>query len=445
MNAALNPADQSAISALSRTEVEITAAGLKKFFKRNIWIGKTNSYGNNVVQEIKNNPPVTPQQKRNLAQYIAASVVLHANDGWSYLGRAFACVLAGDSHRALHLAYYAELRAAMSLLAGVGVGIFNRVHFVVPAANTIDRLTTKIGTHEIAWLALEHWAQQPSSGSLFAKLIRPEGRSLEDWFHGLGGASALAPQARSWFMQWGMDLSHTLDDREARNVSSYRPDGIPDSWHVNPTESLEFASDTWRVLEPSGVASFAQIDLFILRTALERFYFAKNGVRASASNASYSSWITTIVSRQGFTMAAEDRLKEFLLRTTNAEDPLVFRYSALRPAGRQDDPFSVLSRAVLLLRLATGSAQDLLNQAGVGVGALAFWWEKLGEARGLWPPGSPPSPLSDLWADIDSTLEDIRVADPASLSSIGALADLVGRRSSLFCSHERVGLWGLSS
>ena len=98
--------------------------------------------------------PTTKERERNLAQYIAASVALHANDGWSYLGRSVSCLLAGDTHRALHLAYYAELRASMSLLAGAGIGIFDKKHFIVPTTNSTANFGLGHSTHVIAWLAL---------------------------------------------------------------------------------------------------------------------------------------------------------------------------------------------------------------------------------------------------------------------------------------------------
>jgi len=67
--------------------------------------------------------------------YVAVSAPLHCADGWSFLGRAVAAILLGDATAARHLGYYAELRAAMSLMAAHGVGIFNRTHFVVVTAD----------------------------------------------------------------------------------------------------------------------------------------------------------------------------------------------------------------------------------------------------------------------------------------------------------------------
>jgi hypothetical protein len=441
----LNAADEAAISALSRSAIEVTTAGLKPFLQGSTWIDNANHFAYDVVERLKT-APTTTVQRRDLAQYIAASVSLHANDGWSYLGRAVGCVLAGDTHRALHLAYYAELRAAMSLLASAGIGIFNTRHFIVPTVNNTIKLHCNSGTHVTAWAALEYWAQQPGSGTLFASLIRPEGRSLDDWFQPQGGAATLAPQAQNWFMQWGMDLGLASKDRAARNESSYRPDGIPVTWDAAPKEGLEFIRDTWSALEPSSTSSFEQIDRHILRLALERHFYGLTGNAAVAADPAFVTLVDKTVDAQSFASATANRLKKFMLRQSAPTDPLIFRYSTLPPGTPATDALAVLSRAVLLLRVATGSAHDLLQQAGFAADVLSFWWQKLGEARGLWPAGSPPAALSDLWADVEDSLSEIaaiEAANPAAFDTINTVAFGQDGRLNVLSSHERVGLWGL--
>ncbi len=446
MTATLNATDVAAISALSRSQITITTAGLSQFLKRSTWIGKSNYYSIDVVGKLKKSAPTTASRKRNLAQYIAASLALHANDGWSYLGRSVACLLAGDTHRALHLGYYAELRAAMSLLASSGIGIFNTKHFIVPTANSTSKLAFGQGTHVFTWLALEQWSRLPTSGTLFSELVRPEGRPLDDWFHPLGGAASLAAQAKDWFLQWGMDLGHASKDRDARNASSYRPDGVPSTWQVSSKDCLDFVRDMWSALEPSSSSSFDNIDRHILRLALERHYRGVANKTPSPTDASFVSLVNSIVDPQGLSPMTADRLKRFLLRTASPNDPLVFKYSRMKPGHVHTDAFSVIARAILLLRIATGSANDVLKQAGVSHNDLSFWWTQLGETRGLWLTGSPPAALSDLWADIEAALRDIddtEAADPTAFSSLNSLAFGVDGRLTVLSSHERVGLWGL--
>lgn len=440
--------DKVMIRGLSTANVELTVAGLKPFLERSKWIGSTNHYGKDTVGRLKAGVPTTPERKRNLAQYIAASAALHANDGWSYLGRAMGSILAGDTHRALHLAYYAELRAAMSLLASAGIGVFDRQHYVISGRNSTSKLRASNGTHIMAWLALEEWSQRPASGELFSALVRPEGLTLDEWFQPQGGASSLAPQAKAWFMQWGMDLGLASKDREARNESSYRPDGVPTTWEVDSKEGLDFVRDTWRALEPSSASNFEQIDRHILRLAVERQYFSITSRQASADDATYVTFVASIVDAQNLTTAAERRLKSFLLRQSAPTDPQIFRYSAIKPGNPRGDAFAVMARAVLLLRIATGAAHQLLNRVGFDANLLGFWWQKLGEARGLWRPGAAPEALTDLWADVEDSLRDVadmEATSPEVLESFHSLSVAIPGSLSILASHERVGLWGLCS
>src|SRR5688572_29446428 len=112
----INQKDMPKIEAVSRADVELTLAGLRQFIRKRIWVGATNRYLANTTKtieaELRAGQAQAPQQ---LAQYVAASTLLHCADGWSYLGKSIISLLRGDPHRALHLAYYAELRAAISL------------------------------------------------------------------------------------------------------------------------------------------------------------------------------------------------------------------------------------------------------------------------------------------------------------------------------------------
>ena len=116
----------------SRKSVEEVLPQLKRYFKLNKWLGNNNRYLVNVTKLLfEDTQPGRAIKHRHLAQYIAASAPLHCADGWSLLGRSIDCHSRGDTDAARHFAYYAELRAAMSLLAVEGVGIFSDRHFVV--------------------------------------------------------------------------------------------------------------------------------------------------------------------------------------------------------------------------------------------------------------------------------------------------------------------------
>ena len=402
----LSKADIPVLDGLNQSDVERTLAGMKRFLSRSMWVGSTNFYASGVPEKLRQSAPDTDAKKRNLAQFIAGSAALHASDGWSYLGRSIAALLCGDAHRGLHLAYYAELRAALSILAGAGIGIFDRKHYVISDANKTRELKTGQGTHTTAWLALQKWASRQSSGALFASIVRPEGLTLEEWFHSHGGASALAPQAQAWLMQWGMDLQLAINDRDARNESSYRPDGIPDTWVTGAPEALDFVQDMWSLLEPGAKSEFETLDLHVLRLAAEKAYYGQTGCAAIATDLRYQHFVDGLLEPHSFADSTKNRLKGFLLRKSVSDDPQIFAYARSKPDHSQSDVYAVMARAVFLLRIAVGSTQALLGKAGVEPSDLKFWQSKVGVSRGLWPPDTPPTHLADLWADVEDSIRE---------------------------------------
>ena len=235
-------------------------------------------------------------------------------------------------------------------------------------------------------------------------------------------------------------------DRYARNESSYRPDGIPTSWTISSLTALDFVQELWAVLEPGQLSSFEEIDRCILRLALERHFYGLTNAQPSPQNQAFVVLVQNTVAAQGFSAAAEARWQDFLLRNSVPSDPKIFANSALQLGNQATDHLAVISRAVLLLRVATGSAHDLLQQAGFDATELAFWWRSVGEARGLWDPASPPSELGDLWADVKDVLSDIQAfaaGNPIALQSVSGIASGLGEFFNILSSHERVGLWGL--
>jgi hypothetical protein len=75
-----------------------------------------------------------------IIRVLAASAPNHCMDGWSYVSRSLSSLLAGDPHAARHLAYYAQLRAALSLLANLGVGVVDGINFAVDASGAVRPL-----------------------------------------------------------------------------------------------------------------------------------------------------------------------------------------------------------------------------------------------------------------------------------------------------------------
>src|SRR6266540_3509352 len=146
--------------------LEQTFASLFSPPRRRSWLVKSNRYLVDCVDRIEVDKRARAVVQSDLGQYIAASAPLHCADGWTLLGRALGSHLRGDPDTARHLAYYAELRAAVSLLASAGLGIFDRDHFVLDASGSVRQFAERLGTHVATWEVLTCWAGLPVAGDL---------------------------------------------------------------------------------------------------------------------------------------------------------------------------------------------------------------------------------------------------------------------------------------
>lgn len=383
---------------------------------------------------------------QDIIDVLSASVPNHCIDAWSYASRAMSALLAGDAHTCRHLAYYAQLRAGLCLLANLGVGIFNRVNFIVDAGGRIRRLDPSMsgtnrggmGTHEIVWDALDVWVGNKRTASQFVDLIKISGVSLRECLEAIWPGLSIQTIATQIVESWGLDLKRGKFDHVDRNMSSY---GIQALNPINPPSAqiFSFVSETWRLFEPSSGSSFNGLDRFLLRSVLwshHRRILGDSDYRNGPIHRRYDQLpeaIKQIASR------------EFLEGSRQERDPalLTFASSLAKPAG----PMDMLSRAFLLLRAACGFTHSSLTEAGINIsaGEMRPWIDKWAEDRGFWAPTSKLQDPADLWADVELALIDLdasRDPDPPSLNEWFQISD---KGLPTITEAERVAVWSLSA
>lgn len=103
----------------------------------------------------------------------------------------------------------------------------------------------------------------------------------------------------------------------------------------------------------------------------------------------------------------------------------------------------IISRAALLLRLASGSCELMLRGAHVSLKELRFWWQPLGHERGLWSKESVPEDLLELWTDVDLSAGELEGWVPPRGVALADWRDQFGAHISRLGECERIGLWGL--
>ena len=430
---------------------------LPPYWENGIWLDSNNRYKVRCIKNLTSDfRPGFRVTHKHLREYIAASTIVHGFDGWSYLGRAVNALLVGDHDCARHLGYYAELRAGMAILASEGVGVFSYEHAVISARGKCLQMPPYrkpsapdrprgIGTHVFVWEALEELMTSTASGSLLLEVSSAGGSTLSEWLGHFASVPALSTQlAADWLRAWGLDIARLAHDRNARNISSYRPTSFTTPRPPDVKTVVDFVCRLWTICEPTNENPFAVIDRLLLRATLQ------NGFRAAYSNTAkhakrqFRLRIESVLTGlQPSIVPGLDWISYLADFGTHNLDVLVQARGTIGPEQDSGHSIQVISRAFLLLRVASGTAQRLLRRLPVDDATrLRLWISEVGIDRALWPLGDEPTSLSDLWSDSSDAIEELRL----NLGSIDSYNDLWKKfpfAARMLSSYERVGLWGL--
>jgi hypothetical protein len=443
----LEPHERYVFETASEKGVALAAARIKRAqLPRNRLIATTNDYVASLqAQLVKDSKPTGTPSNTDLGDYLAATACVHVADGWSYLGRALQAHLAGDGRAAVHLAYYAELRAALGLLPTQGIGIYDGRHVTVDELGLVRLLRGK-GTHEMTWLALKFWADSGQGTDVLGEIVAPWGVPLSTWVAGMPNIGGWAAVGKHWLLSWGIDLERLAEDRVARNRASYDPTRLIPAAHLDHRQATEFVDQLWRAFEPAPADPFFVLDKHLLRRALEFAYTGATTSAAKKPKATDPHWETaidaTIAASHG--SSPPPGLKPFFLRQVDGADLRLL--SLAEGKSKPSDAtyhLEVIARAALLLRVATGCCNRMMRRAGIREHDLKFWLDRLGEERGIWHTGSAPADFADLWTDIEDALNDLDAAyaSPQAPTSYRELFDAAAAPLRTLATTERIPLW----
>jgi len=450
---ALHSSVQAALSNASRAAIERRMSRIQRYWKGSRWLTLKNRYRSDSIGQLKQDAPDSTTWAPNhghLADYVAASAITHCFDGWSYLGRALEAELSGDPDIARHLGYYAELRAAMALLAADGIGIFDRKHVVVNNSGQCECIRSGGTAHVFIWEVLQWWASDTRGYDRLQDAIQPGALPLRDWLSHYPGSARFV--STRWLEQWGLDLSRLTEDREARNLASYRPTAFTSAGPKAISDTLQSITRFWEMCEPGAVGGFPVLDRHLLREGIKLVFDAKpsrTGSRAADNYANDKRYKSDVEAMLGGVTPSEfssEQWKRFLSYEDDAEIPkILMDAGATAGPTHPDHSKQVLARAALLLRVATGSAANLLSSiTSTSNNELAFWWSGESVRRCLWQESSPPDRFADLWLDIKEATESINTwLQTASNPCRHSLRNELALETATLATTERVALWGL--
>ena len=422
---------------------------LSERFPLDLWLDKRNRYGKKTIDRLKsdgNNAPTKPNQ---FAEYIAASVVLHCTDGWTFFSHTVDHLLNGDVETSVFMAYYAQLRAVMSFLASEGIGIFNTKHFWVENNGRFQSFNQN--THDAVRCVIEKWADYYPKSIRLLSLLRLENISFADWVIAAQlrlGSTAVTEFARDWLRAWSLDLNTLSKDHNIRNEASYRPHRIYQYPHYSELEDhLHHLIEVWKASEPVGSHRFNILDRHLLRNTLITTFRNRTGYYPhwQRYNSKYRFFIGTVIDNLGLSL--DNNLVDFLSNPDPSLNHPILREAVKKGVNKEGgvNPLPIISRAYLLLRLASAATENLLLNSSIKKEDLFFWWNKFGNDIGLWIPGNAPDQMTDLWIDVKTSVDAIEdwYLNNIGLVSISKIRQELPYDSWQIQQFNRAGLWAI--
>ncbi|HMU22884.1 MAG TPA: hypothetical protein PKC48_11365, partial [Sphingorhabdus sp.] len=378
-----------------------------------------------------------------LIEAVAVSIPTHCVDGWSFAARALSALLAGDAHGCRHMAYYAQLRAGLCIMANLGVGLFNCINFAVDGTGAIVRIDPArrnnsrkgLGTHSAVWSALDTWSRDAAGSRLFLDLVKIRHVKLYDALEAVWPGFISVGTVGALIQAWGVDLQRGLVDRNFRNTSSYAAHAL-NQLPMRTASNLRFIEAAWRLFEPSGGGGFDSLDRYLVRKILNGQHEIMNPgapLAGSKLDTRYAQLPGALRS-----MCSQD----FILGNVEKVEPEIIRLADVRASPAS--PLHMLARALLLLRTAMAFTHSSLTEAGIdtAAGDLRSWLESLANSRGFCGAATPLGDGSGLWDDISMAIEDLeRSRKPAPIDLMAWKMNHASNGMPFISEAERIAVW----
>lgn len=418
-----------------RIKTALTESDLTQFINGAI-INPANRYigFNTHLSDIETNPNNIRHQ--DLAEYIGISILSHCYDGWNFLSRGVEALVKGDISSCIHFIYYSELRAAMSIMAQEGIGVFENKHlyydrhsnphiFKGPTHLTVDQLMTE-------------WAKNGSRKETVFETIKLNNHSLKNWITATGSSSSGAyanSLLEEWLSNWSIDLRFE-SDKKLRNEMSYRPHFEIPPISIPPL--LDQLSEIWLSLEPIDSNRFPNLDMHLSRIAIEKLYLQTTG--NLPTHTGFENYLKNTFETIG--EPVKQKLFEFILRRSSPDDHIIIREASRDITNNRmnlTDPIPMICRSLLLLRFATGFANQIMVGSNVDLKHLKFWWQDIAIKIGIIESSSDIETF-DLYADIQESINSLKDSGISSIfeTNLFGYPDLVNLKQ-----FQRICFWGL--
>lgn len=348
---------------------------------------------------IKNYSDLLINNSTDHCEVLAGEHIIHMVECWRYLSSAMYAYLNNEEQHAIHLGYYAELRAVLSLYAGSGIQANknyekNEPPYWIDEDGNKNSLKNKIKTHDFAWEVWKKWtARSDAKDLLLNSIFLQPGVSLNNFIPHL---CLFKPDAL--LKTWGYDLLKLNEDHLARNIASYQA-----YWGKSPLtrmrrDQIEFAQELARLFTKAetGLLFDKMLILYLIHGTLNSQVGEEEMESADLlQTKSLKELIAGVARSSGID---ENSLKSHLevssLKAFNIFDK-----------AKQGEVHieNILARAAFLARLAMLSVNK--NVASSGNQNVKFWVQHWLEHCGCWVPNDEVEP-EDLETDYREAIDE---------------------------------------
>ena len=315
---------------------------------------------------------------------------------------------------AIHFAYYAELRATMSLFAGTGILINNGNNGYIDSsgafhnfndASYIDSTGTlqniKKPTHKITWGLWEYWSKSSYAKDILDKGIilyptTPKNLDLQ-----LISAKIGTLATKNILNSWGTDLLQLQDDHKARNLHSYQAYWSDKPLTKRNQSDIDYIKALWKLLLPqSSNPTGMHFDVAMIKYVLNEIDKGNSEVEdEEAESTNTQNELSKYIHTQ---LGISEEIFQNIFEQT--EYNLSLFEMANDPVG---NVHNVLSRAVFLCRIAKLSVELNIKAHSNGHSWILYWLEHIG----VFNPSLIDEPY-DLFEDYQDALENFSPSDP---------------------------------
>jgi hypothetical protein len=336
---------------------------------------------------------------------LAAESLVHATEGWKFLSSALTALLAHNEKQAIHYAYYAELRATVSILSSYGLRVrYPQSSYLEKGGSEKLPSWKKDKTHTLVWRLWSDWALTLPAEDLFLDSLRVHPSVSLRFFKDAISTVSASANLTAWARDLQLDHEH-----EARNDASYEAGYSRENLRFMDASDFEFVRDLWALVEPSavGLQFEAQLVHWMLKSTAKDE--EANELASTAKTGGGARWINRVMTEvERLTGVPTTELETALSISTAPSQVFDFAFAPVLGAK------NIVSRAFFLLRLATlpiGSA-FIHEPRTLGKTWLRDWLHH----SGLFDPADGISP-ADVWADFEhlSTLQSPPVPLPKNL------------------------------